>query len=500
MVARTAKRVILSAAVGALALNVAAAEAADKPIRDMEIIASVEDELLFDQAVPLNEIDVEADAGIVQLTGTVDNLLAKTRATRLAETVKGVKSVVNRIKVVPSIVRSDMSLRRDVRDALLMDRATESYDVNVSVKDNAVTLTGTVESWKEKDLAEKVARGVRGVTDVKNRITVRYKTARPDTEIKPEIEQVLRWDALVDDALIDVTVNNGQVTLTGTVGSAAEKRRATWDTWVAGVNSVENSGLEVARWARDEDLRKDKYVVKSDEAVENAIELALLYDPRVMSFNVDADVDSGVATLRGTVDNLKAKRAAERDARNTVGVARVKNRIRVRPTTPADTEIAQTIREAFRRDPYVDRYEITVSVIDGTAYLYGTVDTYFEKWQADDVTSAVYGVKEVENHLTVETPDPLVYDPYVTPYSPYYYDWYDYEPYTTFMTDAEIQDEIRDEMWWSPFVDSDDVHIVVEDGEATLTGTVDSWSEFEAATENAYEGGAVWVDNDLTVE
>jgi len=35
---------------------------------------------------------------------------------------------------------------------------------------------------------------------------------------------------------------------------------------------------------------------------------------------------------------------------------------------------------------------------------------------------------------------------------------------------------------------------------AELTGTVDSWSERDAATDNAYEGGAVSVDNDLEVE
>lgn len=35
---------------------------------------------------------------------------------------------------------------------------------------------------------------------------------------------------------------------------------------------------------------------------------------------------------------------------------------------------------------------------------------------------------------------------------------------------------------------------------ATLAGTVDTWSEFDAATQNAHEGDAVWVDNDLEVE
>jgi osmotically-inducible protein OsmY len=44
-------------------------------------------------------------------------------------------------------------------------------------------------------------------------------------------------------------------------------------------------------------------------------------------------------------------------------------------------------------------------------------------------------------------------------------------------------------LWWSPFVDSDDVNVTVDDGVVTLTGAVDSWSEYNAAANNAYEGG-----------
>jgi len=39
----------------------------------------------------------------------------------------------------------------------------------------------------------------------------------------------------------------------------------------------------------------------------------------------------------------------------------------------------------------------------------------------------------------------------------------------------------------------------VDDGKATLTGQVDSWSEYDAAAQNALEGGAVVVDNELTI-
>jgi osmotically-inducible protein OsmY len=64
----------------------------------------------------------------------------------------------------------------------------------------------------------------------------------------------------------------------------------------------------------------------------------------------------------------------------------------------------------------------------------------------------------------------------------------------------ELAVDIREELWWSPYVDADDVTVTVDDGEAILTGKVDSWSEYSAVNENAYEAGAVAVDNELKVE
>ncbi len=468
---------------------------------DQAINDAVEDEILYDAAVGLNDVDVSSSDGIVTLKGTVDNLMAKRRAARLAEIVKGVRSVSNNIQVKPAAERSDSAIAADIRDSLLYDRATDLYDLKVKVKDNRATLNGTVQSWQEKQLAEKVAAGVKGVTAIENRIDVDYKSERSDLEIEPEVEKALRWDALVDHALIDVNVDDGNVTLTGTVGSAAEKRRARYDAWVAGVNSVDDSGLDVERWARDQDLRKNKYQIKSEDEIEQAIEDALVYNPQVLSFNVEAEATGSLVTLRGNVRNLKAKRSAAQTARNTVGVTSVINRLKVRPEDElTDAEIASNVRDALLRDPLVDRYQIVVTADDGKVTLNGSVDTYFEKGTADDVASRAKGVTTVKNNLEVDYGDALTYDPYLDENYIYDYDWYDYQPSYTFETDAEIKDDISDEMWWSPFVGEDEVTVSVENGVATLTGTVDSLSEQDAAIENAYEGGATWVVNKIEIE
>lgn len=486
-----------------LAAGAAPAWGATTKITDANVRDAVEDAIFFDKAVPFDKIDVTCNDGVVSLTGKTNNLLAKHRAARLAETIKGVRSVVNRIDVKPPKMRTANEIKRDVEGALLSDPATDSYEVVVMANsDGRVTLSGTVESWQEKQLVDKVTKSVRGVTEVDNNLSVDYRVERADYEIVPEIEQALRWNALVSHNLIDVSVDDGKVTLSGTVGSAAEKRQARYDAWVAGVTDVDDSQLKVREWAHDSDRREATLAVDiSSSAISKAVDAANTRDPRVSSFNVTSVVDGSVVTLRGKVDNLKAKQAAAENARNTVGVSRVVNRLKVCPTQdPSATELESAVADALRRDPYVDRYEIDVNVVDDTAYLAGTVDSYFEKAQAEDAAARVNGVVSVSNAILVaDTSWPIVYDPYVYDWYAYDYGWYDYEPTLAIETDADIRDEIQDEMWWSPFVDSDEVSVTVNDGIATLTGTVDSWTERRVATGNALEGGAISVNNNLSV-
>jgi osmotically-inducible protein OsmY len=149
------------------------------PMTPDDIRNAVEDELLSDPGVRSNWISVSLVGGVVTLTGTVDNLLARDRAALVAETVKGVESVVNRISVEPAMPRSSEQLRRDVRAALASNPATDAYEVSVTVDHaGAVTLSGQVDSWAERRLSGRVARGVAGVTELHNDVTVRPAASR----------------------------------------------------------------------------------------------------------------------------------------------------------------------------------------------------------------------------------------------------------------------------------------------------------------------------------
>jgi len=205
------------AAVIALSVPVQAVE----PIPDRKITWAVEGALREDPAVSAHLVDVETAEGIVTLEGRVNHLLAKERAEEVAALVKGVRGIVNRIDVTPE-PRSDSSIRLDVNDALLWDPAVEAAQVDVEVDRAVVTLEGAVDSWAERTLAADVTKGVIGVREVHNELTVQQSGDRSDEDIAEEVRRRLTNDVGVDAALIDVSVNDGEVTLSGAVGSACE--------------------------------------------------------------------------------------------------------------------------------------------------------------------------------------------------------------------------------------------------------------------------------------
>lgn len=489
----------LIAALAVLLVATARAAPAGKTPSDGDINEAVESRLFRDPAVPQRDIEISTRQGVVTLSGWVPSLLARDHAQKLAETVRGVRSIVNTLDVRPRTSRTDEQVRRDVSQALLYDAATDAYEVKVSVEKGVAFLRGKVSSFAERELAERVSRGVSGVSDVKNELSVEVKKTRADPEIRAEIEARHRWDAYIDHGLIATTVAEGNVALTGHVGSSAERTRAYVDAWVAGVKSVDVSNLRVEPWAKKSDQRSSKSYNVKDEQIQHAVSTALLHDPRVNSFGLSVSVRDKAVTLRGLVDNLQAQRAAVQDARATVGVTRVLDRIRVKASNVRDDESAKRIRAAFERDPYVERFEILVHVEDGTAYLNGTVDSFYEKHRAEQLAATATGIGSVRNRLVVyDDRLPLVWEPRIFDYNPYDYNWYQMRPYASAM-DQEVERNITDELFWSPFVDADQVKVQVTSGVATLQGSVDSHAEMRAAVANAYEGGAVRVTNKLNV-
>jgi osmotically-inducible protein OsmY len=449
--------------------------AQNEDLDDTDIMHAIETELKTEQSVSAHLIDVMVNEGIVTLSGSVDNLLACNKAVSVARSIKGVRSVVNNVEVKP-VSRSDAQIKQDVENAILQDPATETYSIGVAVEDGRVTLTGSVDSWAERELAEKVAMGVKGIKKIINEISIDYKEDRSDADIKDDVRRRLETSSWIDHAQIDVQVTDDVVYLSGAVGSAAERHYVQSLAWVNGVKAVNIEELNVEWWAKDTLQRETQFLSKSDIEIKDAVKDALLYDPTVKQANVDVRVKDGVVELSGKVSSLRAKNSAETDAKNTIGVYRVKNYLRVRPEDElSDVEIANKVKKALFLDPVIERYSIHVIAMNGKVYLTGRIGSMKEKDYVEKVASRQKGVVEVENELEVV---------------------YNWEP----KRDRAIKEDVEQEFFWSPYVDGDDITVSVENGMVTLTGTVDTRHEEISAIENAYEGGARTVKNDLDVD
>lgn len=212
---------------------------------DHDITRAVERNLYMEKAGGgSNGVNVSTENGIVTIRGTVPSITAEKEVVGVVQSTRGVAGIVDLVSVTPER-RSDGGIRKDVEAALRRDPVTRGDPVSVWVFDGVVHLTGKVGSYPEKSLAERLAGSVPGVRRVQNGIAINYLTRRTDAEIAADIRSRFQWDVWLEGSDIQVNVNKGDVTLTGTVRNAIGQSRAYEDAWVNGVVAVADKGLRV---------------------------------------------------------------------------------------------------------------------------------------------------------------------------------------------------------------------------------------------------------------
>ncbi len=467
---------------------------------DPQVKQAVEKELRLAAPVSTEEIEVQVTDHIVLLTGETGNLLARQMAGQVALTVKGVTGVVNQISVAPAASITDAQVVERIRDRLKTNPATENWQIDVDVQGGTVMLQGFVDSYQEKELAGKLAMSVKGVQKLENDLKFDYDEVRPDEEIAAEVKQSLRWDIRVDHALIDVSVDNNKVKLSGKTGSGMERMLAIGNAWVNGVDNVDADELQVDATVPRQQLRDNKYVQPDDNEIGSAVSTALLLDPRLKNQDIDVQVESGKVVISGAVPSLKAHRKIESIASNIVGVSAVRNLTEVSSGSgyEQNPRLSGKIYEVIAADPYLDNSEVKVEAYGGIVFLSGQVDTYYQVMRADDLVSDLKGVKQIKNNLQIDKSFS------VGQYGPY--NWYPYkdEGVTNekrkITTDNELAEEVQYQLWWSPYVQEDNIEISVDNGMVLLEGTVQSRNEEQYAIINAWEAGARQVRSQLEID
>ena len=208
---------------------------------DEDVKRYVEDELKWDPNVDSTDIAVAARNGIVTLAGFVRSLADKFVAESAAKRVAGVVGLANDLEVrLPGAdKRPDPEIACDVVAEVKSWLPDAWQHGRTVVRDGWVTLEGEVEWNYQRDYAERAVHWIGGIKGISNLILLHPRVAA--AEIRHEIEEAFRRNALIDADRVTVDASGGEVILRGTLRSCAERQDAERAAWAApGVIRVDN--------------------------------------------------------------------------------------------------------------------------------------------------------------------------------------------------------------------------------------------------------------------
>lgn len=223
----------------------------------------------------------------------------------------------------------------------------------------------------------------------------------PNEHIKTVIESRLAAGELKTSSnKITVTVNDGTVTLNGTVKSLADKRRA-------------------ERTARDFDKVSqvdNRLIVRVDDRTDQQIADEISRSIRNFAFFdifdwVEGEVVNGEVLLKGAVREPWRKTDYERLVENVIGARCVTNEIKVLSTSAFDDRIREQAARLIYGDPFFTRYAakslppIHIIADNGSITLKGTVANMLEKQKAEMAVRTGLLAFEVINDLKIKHTD-----------------------------------------------------------------------------------------------
>lgn len=215
-------------------------------------------------------------------------------------------------------MKTDIQLQEDVMAELQWEPRVDHANIGVAAKDGVITLSGNVSSYASKLAAEKAVRRVQGVRGLAEEIEVRFTSdaKTSDAEIAKRIADMLDWSVSIPKGKIDVKVEHGWVTLTGTVGYHYNREAARdLASRITGVKSVSNL-IEIKKAPSPYDVRQQ---------IMNALKRSADVDASTISVSSDGDM----VKLTGKVHSRYERSIAERAAWAAPGVNRIVDDIMV---------------------------------------------------------------------------------------------------------------------------------------------------------------------------
>jgi osmotically-inducible protein OsmY len=194
--------------------------------------------------------------------------------------------------------------------------------------------------------------------------------------------------------------------------------------------------------------------MKSDEKLRSDVVDELKWDPAVHEAEIAVQADEGIVTLRGQVCNYPEKWRADRAARGVQGV------------------IQRAVRTYLEWHASLAGAAISARVERGWVTLTGSVKWQYQRVEAEDGVRYLTGVTGVTNEIAIA--------------------------FTLFA--SAVKTDIEEALRRSATQDAQKIHVDVDGGVVTLTGSVRTWSEAAIAANSAWGGpGVTNVVDKLTV-
>lgn len=215
-------------------------------------------------------------------------------------------------------MKTDAQLKQDIIDQLKWQNDIDETQIGITVKDGLVTLTGLVFSYPIKLAVEDAVKKVAGVKAIAEDIKVGYITElnKTDTEIANSAVNAIEWNASVPNDKVLVEVENGWITLSGTLEYSYQREAARRTVeYLTGVKGVTNN-ISLKQAVKPVDVK---------EKIIKAFTRSALIDAQ----GIIIETSDHAVKLKGKVRSITEKEEAQKAAFNAPGVYAVQNELKV---------------------------------------------------------------------------------------------------------------------------------------------------------------------------
>lgn len=215
---------------------------------------------------------------------------------------------------------------------------------------------------------------------------------KTNSQIQKDVIEELRWDTRVDETDVGVEVDEGIVTLTGTVNSWAKKLAA---------QEAAHRVNQVRDVANNIEIKVPGLGRRTDTELAKAVRHALEWDVMVPDKLIHSTVVDGAVTLTGTVQHASQRADTMRALTNLDGVRHVTNHIVVRGPEVSPATIRRSIEDALERHAERAAGRIKLDIVDGNVTVSGAVTSWRERAAVLGAAMSTPGVTGVEDQVVV---------------------------------------------------------------------------------------------------